>query len=212
VGADRPSWQPWPGNATLFHYPAGAFLFRLGEPAAHVLVVTAGQVALVTPVRGGGEQGFEIVGAGQLIGAVGLLTDGRRTLGARALSPVTAWAIGPDPFWAFVGPTPAALALLRQLAERLAVREGLIGDLLSLDVKSRLAKTLLVLAEQYGEPSPDGGIRIAVPLTPRDLAGRVGASRENVSRALGAFRRRGFVDFDARSVRLLDLEALRRLT
>jgi CRP-like cAMP-binding protein len=50
-----------------------------------------------------------------------------------------------------------------------------------------------------------------VPLTPRELAGRIGASRENVSRALGSFRKRGFVDFDASSVRLLDLEVLRRL-
>ena len=40
----------------------------------------------------------------------------------------------------------------------------------------------------------------------------VGASRENVSRALGSFRRRGFVDYETESLRVLDLGALRRLT
>jgi CRP/FNR family transcriptional regulator, cyclic AMP receptor protein len=193
-------------------YPAGAFMFRQGEPAAHVFVLTAGEVAIVSPARGGAEQVHAIVRAGDLIGELALLTDGRRTAGARATTPVTAWAIGRDAFWAFLDATPAASsALLRQLAERLAAREGLIDDLLSLDVKGRLAKALLGLAERHGRAGPDG-TRIALGLTHRDLAGLVGASRENVSRALAAFRKRGFIDYDAESIRLLDPDALRRFT
>ncbi|HEU4396553.1 MAG TPA: Crp/Fnr family transcriptional regulator [Actinomycetota bacterium] len=200
-------------QATPFDYPPGSFLMRQGEPADFVLVLTAGEVAIVSPVRGGAEQVHSIVRAGQLIGELALLTDGRRTAGARAASPTTAWAIGRDHFWAFLDATPAASsALLRQLAELLADREALIDDLLSLDIKGRLAKALLGLAERYGEPSAAGGTRITLRLTHRDLAGMVGASRENVSRALGAFRRRGFVDYEAESLRLLDLAALRRLT
>jgi CRP/FNR family cyclic AMP-dependent transcriptional regulator len=200
-------------QASPFDYPAGSFLFRQGEPAAFVLVLTAGEVAIVSPVRGGAEQVHTIMGAGQLIGELALLTDGRRTAGARATSPTTAWAIGRDHFWAFLDVTPgASSALLRQLAALVASREALIDDLLSLDVKGRLAKALLGLAERYGEPSATGGTRITLRLTHRDLAGMVGASRENVSRALGSFRRRGLVDYEAESLRLLDLDALRRLT
>jgi CRP/FNR family cyclic AMP-dependent transcriptional regulator len=200
-------------QATPFDYPAGSFLFRQGEPAAHVLVVTAGEIAIVSPVRGGAEQVHSIVGAGQLIGELALLNDGRRTAGARATSPTTVWAIGRDPFWRFLEANPAASsALLRLLAERLADREALIDDLLSLDVKGRLAKALLGLAERHGEPDPAGGTRIALHLTHRDLAGMVGASRENVSRALGGFRRRGFIDYDAESIRVRNPEALGRLT
>jgi CRP/FNR family cyclic AMP-dependent transcriptional regulator len=200
-------------QATPFDYPAGSFLFRQGEPAAHVLVVTAGEIAIVSVVRGGAEQVHAIVRAGQLIGELALLNDGRRTAGARATSATTVWAIGRDPFWGFLEATPAASsALLRQLAVTLADREALIDDLLSLDVKGRLAKTLLGLAERHGEPDPAGGTRIALHLTHRDLAGMVGASRENVSRALGGFRRRGFIDYDAESIRLHNPEALGRLT
>ena len=200
-------------QATPFEYPAGSFLMRQGEPANFVLVLTAGEVAIVSPVRGGAEQVHSIVRAGQLIGELALLTDGRRTAGVRATSPATAWAIGRDDFWAFLDATPgASSALLRQVAEILADREALIDDLLSLDVKGRLAKVLLGLAERLGEPDAAGGIRVTVHLTHRELAGMVGASRENVSRALAAFRRRGFVDYDGESLRLLDLEALRRLT
>jgi hypothetical protein len=42
-------------QATPFDYPVGSFLMRQGEPADHVLVLTAGEVAIVSPVRGGGE-------------------------------------------------------------------------------------------------------------------------------------------------------------
>jgi CRP/FNR family transcriptional regulator, cyclic AMP receptor protein len=199
-------------QATPFDYPAGSFLFRQGEPAAHVLVLTAGEIAIVSPVRGGAEQVHSIVRAGQLVGELALLTDGRRTAGARATSPTTAWAIGRDPFWSFLEANPAASsALLRQLARVLADREALIDDLLSLDVKSRLAKALLGLADRHGEQDPAGGTRIALHLTHRDLAGMVGASRENVSRALGNFRKRGFIDYDSDSIRLHNPEALARL-
>jgi CRP/FNR family transcriptional regulator, cyclic AMP receptor protein len=199
-------------QATPFDYPAGSFLFRQGEPAAHVLVLTAGEIAIVSPVRGGAEQVHSIVRAGQLVGELALLTDGRRTAGARATSPTTAWAIGRDPFWSFLEANPAASsALLRQLARVLADREALIDDLLSLDVKSRLAKALLGLADRHGEQDPAGGTRIALHLTHRDLAGMVGASRENVSRALGNFRKRGFIDYDSDSIRLHNPDALARL-
>ena len=200
-------------QATPFDYPPGSFLMRQGEPADHVLVLTAGEVAIVSPVRGGGELVHTIMRAGQLIGELALLNDGRRTAGVRATSPTTAWAIGRDPFWGFLETNPqASSALLRQVAARLASREALIDDLLSLDVKSRLAKVLLGLADGHGEPDPGGGTRISLHLTHRDLAGMVGASRENVSRALVAFRRRGFVNYDTESISIIEPDSLRRLT
>lgn len=200
-------------RATPLEYPAGAFLCRQGEPAAHVFVLTKGEVAVVAPARSGAEQVLGIVGHGELLGELALLANGRRTAGARATSDTVAWAIGHDAFWAFLDETPSgSSALLRQVAERLASREALIDDLLSLDVKGRLAKALLGLADRHGRPAPDGAIVIGLRLTHRDLAGMVGASRENVSRALAAFRKRGLVDYDALAIRLLDQEGLRRLT
>ncbi|HZD01101.1 MAG TPA: Crp/Fnr family transcriptional regulator [Actinomycetes bacterium] len=212
-GGDQAALVALAEQATPLSYPAGAFLFRQGEPAAHVFVLTEGEVAVVSPARGGAEQVHSIVGSGELLGELALLADGRRTAGARATSPTVAWAIGRDAFWAFLDATPSgSSALLRQVAERLAAREALIDDLLSLDVKGRLAKALLGLAERHGRPSEEGGTVITVRLTHRELAGMVGASRENVSRALAAFRRRHLVDYDSSAIRLLDTEALRRLT
>jgi CRP/FNR family cyclic AMP-dependent transcriptional regulator len=212
-GGGETSLQALAEQATPLSYPPGAFLFRQGEPAAHVFVLTEGEVAVVSPARAGAEQVHSIVGSGELLGELALLANGRRTAGARATSPTVAWAIARDAFWAFLDATPSgSSALLRLVAERLAAREALIDDLLSLDVKGRLAKALLGLAERHGRPSKEGGTVISLRLTHRDLAGMVGASRENVSRALAAFRNRGLVDYDTSAIRLLDPAALRRLT
>ena len=51
------------------------------------------------------------------------------------------------------------------------------------DIRSRAARTLLGLAEEFGEPVPDG-VRIRLELSQRTLAALVAASRENVNRAL----------------------------
>jgi CRP/FNR family transcriptional regulator, cyclic AMP receptor protein len=100
---------------------------------------------------------------------------------------------------------------VRELVELVADQDALIDGMLSLDVKGRLAKVLLDLAERHGQPDPAGGTLIAVHLNQRDLAGMIGASRENVGRNLHGFHKRGFIRFDARSIRILDPEALRRL-
>jgi CRP/FNR family transcriptional regulator, cyclic AMP receptor protein len=193
-------------------YPGGSFLFHQGEPAGHIYIVTDGEVAIVSPARGGSEQVHRIIGPGQLFGELALLSGGRRTAGARATRPSTVWAIDRDAFWAFLDATPAAQsALLRQVVALLADREAMIDDLLSLDVRGRLAKALLGLAERHGKPDGSGGVLIPVRLTHRDLAGMVGASRENVSRALVAFRRRGFVNYDTESISILEPDSLRRL-
>ncbi|HEV8653366.1 MAG TPA: Crp/Fnr family transcriptional regulator [Actinomycetes bacterium] len=195
-------------------YPQGSFLFHQGEPAAHVYIVTAGEVAIVSPARGGSEQVHRIIGSGQLFGELALLSRGRRTAGARATSASTVWAVERDAFWAFLDATPAAqAALLRLVVSLLADREAMIDDLLSLDVRGRLAKALLTLADRHGRREGQGQVQVTIPvrLTHRDLAGMVGASRENVSRALAGFRRRGFVEYDAEAIRLLDPDALRRL-
>jgi CRP/FNR family transcriptional regulator, cyclic AMP receptor protein len=212
-GGEEPDLAELARQAARLSYPAGAFLFRQGEPAAHVFVLTEGEVAVVSPARAGAEQVHSILGRGALLGELALLANGRRTAGARATSPTVAWAIGRDAFWAFLEATSSgSSALLRQVAERLASREALIDDLLSLDVKGRLAKALLGLAERHGRPGEQGSTVIAVRLTHRDLAGMVGASRENVSRALATFRKRGLVDYDSSGIRLLDPHGLRRLT
>src|SRR5260370_34284423 len=56
----------------------------------------------------------------------------------------------------------------------------------------RVACKLVELANRYGETSPDG-VRIPIRLTQETVANMLGASRENVSRALARLTRQGEV-------------------
>jgi CRP-like cAMP-binding protein len=94
-----------------------------------------------------------------------------------------------------------ASRLTRELRHVLQQRIGIEA----LDVPTRLAQTMVSLAERLAVR--EGGVEL--PVSQRELAESCGASREAVTKALAAFRTRGWVVTDRRSIRVLDLEALR---
>jgi CRP/FNR family transcriptional regulator, cyclic AMP receptor protein len=56
---------------------------------------------------------------------------------------------------------------------------------------------VLALTREYGEPSPEGGTLIPLPLTQSDLAGLVGASRVRVNQAISFFKGRRYLSVGA---------------
>jgi CRP/FNR family transcriptional regulator, cyclic AMP receptor protein len=95
-----------------------------------------------------------------------------------------------------------ALNMLACLATRLRGNTNIIESLSALDVKGRVARTLLDLAEKHGE-LVEGGTRINARLTQGELAALVGASRESVNKEIGKFRRRGFIQYEDDKQRLI---------
>ncbi len=91
---------------------------------------------------------------------------------------------------------------LRLLAERLV---GLAYG----STRQRLARVLLDLGEEHGARE-DTGVRIDLPLTLRDLAEMIGASRQTTSTELQALVRRGLIRLAWPTVFLLDPDGLRR--
>jgi CRP/FNR family transcriptional regulator/CRP/FNR family cyclic AMP-dependent transcriptional regulator len=98
-------------------------------------------------------------------------------------------------------------ALARQIAEH----EALVEDLLFLDLKGRVAKRMLGLVSPSLDELPASGVRLPSVVTHADLAALAGGSRENVTRILSEFQRRGFVERDGRRYVLVDIGGLRRL-
>ena len=82
-------------------------------------------------------------------------------------------------------------ALLRLHARRIRQLFGLVEDLNTLPLRSRLAKQLLHLVRSYGVPSlSDGGeTRIGLQLAQEELAQLLGASRQRVNQELKAMER-----------------------
>ena len=86
----------------------------------------------------------------------------------------------------------------------------MLGDMVFLDMPTRVAKQLLALAETYAEDAKPGD-QIVVPLGQDELARLVGASRETVSRPLNSYRRLGMLDTSHRRITITDLARLERM-
>ncbi len=180
---------------------AGTTLVHEGEPATSLHIVLSGQVALQRGARG---HLLRVRGPGEVFGEVQLFD--RRTWGysALAMTPVdVALAARPDVL-GWIGRHPAAAELvLRHLAQRLSHDDRVPDGALRLDVPTRLARALLVLAERYAE---HGVVRHG--LSQQQLGDLVGASREAVNKALGDFSdagwirhyRQGFILYDRGSL------------
>jgi CRP-like cAMP-binding protein len=148
----------------------------------------------------------------QFFGELGVVGDLPRTATAIALEDSTVWAAPGDLFLAFLAEHPdASRSLLRALAAQISAHESFVEDLLFLDLKGRVAKRLLQLVSPSLDQLPSDGTVIPSVVTHADLASLSGGSRENVTRILSEFQRRGLVIRDGRRYVLKNVSGLRRL-
>ena len=84
-----------------------------------------------------------------------------------------------------------------------------MAEVAFLDIPGRIAQKLIELAGSRGERTGEG-IVIGIPLSQRTLAGMVGASRENVNRALHRFVELGYIRQARGTITVLKPDELRR--
>jgi CRP-like cAMP-binding protein len=80
-------------RAENLHFPAGTVLFRQGDPADRLYVITKGRVEVLRRERGGIYEPVAQLGAGQFFGEIGLLGRTRRTAAVKALDEVECLAL-----------------------------------------------------------------------------------------------------------------------
>ena len=103
-----------------------------------------------------------------------------------------------------------AIQIIHLLIRRLRAMDEMIGDMVFLDVPTRVAKKLLELSHTYGDDRTSEG-NLTVPIAQEELSRLVGSSRETVSRALATYRRMGLLDTSHRRITITDPAGLERL-
>lgn len=188
------------------------YLFHQHDEASDVYFLWRGRVEISSISTSGRRQLHTTLETPQFFGELGVLGEIPRTASARALEDTTVGAIEGARFTGFLGEhPPAARALLRALARQIQEHEVLVDDLLFLDLKGRVAKRLLGLVSASLEETPKDGATVPSVITHADLAALSGGSRENVTRILSEFQRRGLVRRNGRRYVLADVARLRRL-
>ncbi len=190
----------------------GTYLFHQGDESPTVMFLIEGRVEISSLSVGGQRQLHTTIDRPQFFGELGVLGDMPRTASALALEESEVWVVDGEVFLEFLAREPgASRALLRALARQVHSHEDFVEDLLYLDLKGRVAKRLLQLVSPSLDELPPDGAVVPSIVTHADLASLCGGSRENVTRILSDFQRRGLVERDARRFVLRSIGGLARL-
>lgn len=177
-------------------YHKGEAIFNEGDTDRRMYLLERGRVKLTRESSDHRIHLLSIHGRGELLGEIPVFdpTGGPRTASAVSMTNDTLVAsLERNALFAWLSEHPrVAIDMLQVLANRARLNNERISDLVFMDVPGRLAKTLLDLAQRFGEPSEDG---LVVPhdLTQEEMAQLVGASRETVNKALMDFTQRHWI-------------------
>ena len=188
----------------------GDAMYTLGEPAEHVFVIAAGQAKAFRSTSAGQSTSLDFHGPGDVLGKLTAPDTGRYAETAVALVTTCALRLESGAFRGMLlAHPPVALRVLDVVIDRLHRARSLEAEQASATITTRVAATLLRLADAFGVPGERAGSTlIQLPLTRADLAAMTGTSAESVSRTMSGLRRDGLIDSGRRWSAVLDRPGL----
>ena len=166
-------------HAIARSYPKNTIIVTEGDQTDSLYIILEGRVKVFVSDDDGHEVLLLTQGAGEYFGEL-VLDEGPRSASVMTLEPARFFVVPKQDFHDFVSKNPAfALSLIEKLISRVRSLTASVKSLALMDVYGRVARLLLELAEESGDT-------LAIPqrLTQQDIASRIGASREMVSRIL----------------------------
>ena len=190
---------------------ARRYVFTEGDDARWFCLVVSGRVKIFRESRDGKEVVLELLGPGEPFGGVAVIERRPYPASAQTTEPTVVTKIPQDVICALADRHPSIvreMALL--IGERLRTAHTTVTSLASDSVETRLASTLVRLAEREGVRA-GGGVTLPFTLTRQSLADMTGTTVETAIRVLGRWQRDGLVHEVEGHLVLPDLEAVRAL-
>ncbi|CAG0941314.1 MAG: CRP-like cAMP-activated global transcriptional regulator [Rhodocyclaceae bacterium] len=172
-------------------YPRNAIIVTEGDESDCLFVLLSGRAKVYISDEDGREIELNRIGPGEYFGEVAL-DGGPRSASVMALEDCRCAVIRHAGLTAFLAEQPEfALHMIRKLAHRVRALTENVRSLAWIDVYGRVARLLLELAEEK-----DGALVIDDCPTQKDIAQRIGASREMVNRILADLADGGYIRKD----------------
>jgi CRP/FNR family cyclic AMP-dependent transcriptional regulator len=180
------------------NYPKNAVLINEGDLGDSLYIVLSGRVKVYSSNAAGREVVIAFHGPGECLGEMSL--DGSpRSASVVTLEPTTCALVTRASFREFILAYPEfALHLIEKLICRMRATTESVKSLALSDVYGRLVKLLLTLAVER-----DGKLIVPEKLTQQDIAERVGASRDMISRLLKDLVAGGYLSVSDRTITVL---------
>ena len=165
----------------------GQFIFFQSDPSERAFLVRSGLISIILESLDGRRLVINEMRSGDFFGEVGLLTKQSRSSSAIARSDSELLVI---PRLAFITVLDIEPVLVRRMLEMIAFRLRESSEresaLAFLDAQGRLARLLLQLGKQELEKG-------YITISQEELAERTGQTRQTVAKALGRWRRAGWL-------------------
>ena len=192
-------------------YPAGAVLFVEGEEPRGAFVLMSGRAKLSICSANGKVMILRIAKPGEVLGLHAVVSSTGFQATAETIEPCQVSFVRRDEFLRFLSKNPqASLEAARQLsASYQDACEQLRAIGLCDSARKRVARFMLEWAEN-GEPREDG-IRTTLTLTHEEIGQLIGTSRETITRALGDFKTRRWIQIKGSMLLLKNVAALKDL-
>jgi CRP-like cAMP-binding protein len=208
VGLSPESLDQVTSHAVTRTHPANRVILLENDWGGSVYFIIDGWIKIRTHNVDGKEVTLNIVGKGEIVGEMAALEESPRSTDAITLTTTTISSIPSQDFVNLLKSEPLAgirlsqlmAKRLRQLNRRLRLREA--------DSLSRVADTLLFLAEGQGQKSSQG---TTIPNLPhRELSSISGLARETVTRSLTKLEKKGLIQRQQETLCIPDLVALEK--
>ncbi len=186
-------------RAAIRSYSKGAIIVNEGDEGNSLFVIQSGSVKAFLSDENGREVVLSTQGPGEYFGDLALFDDEPRSASVMALEPCKVMIITKSQLREAITEDPEiGFSLLHGLAKRVRILTENVRTMALLDVFGRLVKTLYDLAEEK-----DGVLVIEQRMTQQDLANRIGASREMVSRIMHDLIEGGYLGREAKRITIL---------
>lgn len=159
-----------------------------GDRTDTLHIIVSGRVKIYVSDERGKEIVLNYAGPGEYFGEL-VLDEGPRAATVMTLEPTRFLVVPKEEFRDFVANSPEfSLHLIRKLIRRVRVLTNDVKSLALMDVYGRVARMLLELAVER-----DGLLVIEERPTQQEMANRVGASREMISKIFGDLASGGYI-------------------
>jgi CRP/FNR family cyclic AMP-dependent transcriptional regulator len=187
-------------HGDLRRYRKGSILIHEGDTGDTMFIMLSGRVKVYCTDPSDKEITFGVFGAGEYFGEMAL-DGGPRSASVITQLPSTCSVVTRAALLAYIGQRPEfSLQLLSKVIWRLRLATRDARNLAFIDVYGRLTRLLQELAT----PQADGSARINERITHREIASRLGCSREMVSRILKDLESGGYIRIVDRRIVLVN--------
>ena len=179
-------------------FPRNSVLINEGDQGDSLYIILSGKVKVFASNAAGKEVVIDFHGPGEYVGEMSL-AGAPRSASVITVEPTTCAVVTRAHFREFILAYPDfALHLIEKLIHRARLATENVKSLALSDVYGRLVRLLVTLARDV-----DGKVVVPEKLTQQEIADRVGASRDMISRLMKDLVAGGYLAVDDRTIIIL---------